>query len=51
MFRNGEVVDAEAKRFELGFGHMSSYQKEVGGYEDLAKVSYNVSINIHTMVY
>ena len=39
MLGNAEVMDAEAKWFELGFGHMPKYQKGNRGFERIAKVS------------
>ena len=41
MLGNVEVMDTEAKRFELGFGHMPKYQKGDRGFERITKVSNN----------
>nr|KAJ0208880.1 hypothetical protein LSAT_V11C400179400 [Lactuca sativa] len=37
MLGNAEVMDAEAKWFELGFGDMPKYQKRDRGFEKIAK--------------
>ncbi|CAI9283373.1 unnamed protein product [Lactuca saligna] len=39
MLGNAEVMDAEEKRFELGFGHMPKYQNGDRGFERIAKRS------------
>ena len=49
MLGNAEVMDAEAKWFELGFGDMPKYQKGYRGFERIARVS-NTFIS-YTLVY